>query len=232
MASGQEQRGMTFAGLAPGVIPQQSHVARLALALEGSNLIDAHLGANSGGLALIDVHTGALIVGQFVAIVADAAVAHGQIFALVHAIAIIRGALIDATLASGLVLAIRTILPPVTDLREGNALASPAIKFTGRIAIPWRPIDMAVLLITAIRTVEQSIAGQLASDAAAIVALELIWTTGYAGAILRRLVLAVGTICLAIANPRSVQAGNHIRTLELGCLAYGGAGCAVLLKGG
>lgn len=170
---------MSFTGLTPGVILQESHVARLALALKGSDLVDAHLGANARSLTLIDVHTGVLIGAQFIAIVALAAVTHLQIHTLVHTAAILRGALVDATLSGRLILAIRAVLPAVADLGIRDAQTTAAIEFSGCIASPWRRTNVAHNFITAIRTVPLPVAGQMAGDAALIVALELIRTTGH-----------------------------------------------------
>lgn len=68
---------MPLTGLAACVIVHDPHVALLAFALEGSNLVDALLGADAGGLAFVDVHTAAVVRGQLVARMAFAAVTHG-----------------------------------------------------------------------------------------------------------------------------------------------------------
>jgi len=68
--------------------------------------------------------------------VALAVVTHLQIHALVHASSVLGGTLVDPALASRLILAIRTILPLIADFREGNALTSSTVEFTGGVACP------------------------------------------------------------------------------------------------
>jgi len=160
------------------VIAGIPHVTRFALALESANLIHAQLGADAWLLALIDVHTGVAIGGQLVSLMALADVANQVIDASVHAVTVLGGALVHLTLARGLILAIGTVLVLVTDLGQGNALSTSTVELSGRVAALGLCRQSAVAFIAAIRTIRFPIAGEMSGNAAAISALELIWSAG------------------------------------------------------
>lgn len=143
------------------------------------------------------------------------AVAHWTIYAAMHAATIFGGTFIHATFTRGLVLAIGTILLPVTNLGEGNTLIASAIKLTGGVAALGLCSESAILLVAAVRTVPLTVAGEMTSNAAAIPALELIRAAGDVLAVGRILVVAVGTVAVAVAKPAVVQTGDAILALIL-----------------
>lgn len=225
---------MALIRLASCVIVHDPLVALLAFALEGSNLVDTVVGANAGGLAFVDVHTAALVRGQLVAGMAVAAVTHGQVDTGVHATAVRGGAFINCTLPGGLVLAVGAVLPLITDLGERDALAAAAVKLAAGITGLYRGSSVAVQLVTAIRTVSLPVADQVSGDATAILALELIWPAAHRRTILRRLVVAIGTVLFAVTYPAPMQASDAIIALKLVVLTDTQSGihfdAAVLLR--
>lgn len=217
MASGQEQGGVSLAGLASGVIFGIPHVARFALTLEASYFVYAYLRALSGNFALIDILAVPLVRRQLVTLVAFAVVAHLQIDALVHAASVLRGALVYPALSCRLVLAIRTILPLVADLREWNALTSTAVEFAGCVASslvdPQTQTQSAIPFVAAIGAVLVAVAGEMSWNAAAIAALELVRPAGDVLAVGRVLIVAIRTVAVTIAEPAVMQAGDAILAL-------------------
>lgn len=143
------------------------------------------------------------------------AVAHWTIDAAMHAAAIFGSTFIHATFTRGLVLAIGTILLPVTNLGQGNTLIASAIELAGGVAALGLSSESAILLVATVRTVPLTVAGEMPSNAAAIPALELIGAAGDVLAVGRILVVAVGTVAVAVAKPAVVQAGDAILALIL-----------------
>jgi len=151
--------------------------------------------------------------------VAQAVVTHLQIHALVHASSILGGTLVNPAFASRLIFAIRTILPLIADLREGNALTSSTVEFTGGVASSMghsqTQTKSTIPLVTAIGAILVPVAGEMTRNAAAIAALELIRPAGHVLAVGRVLVIAVGTVAVTIAEPAVMEAGDAVLALIL-----------------
>lgn len=90
---------------------------------------------------------------------AFAAVANRAIYASMHAATILVGTLINTTAARRLVFTIRTVLVPVAHLGQGNTKISSAIKLAGGVTALSLCDNLAILLVTTVRTVPLTIAG-------------------------------------------------------------------------
>lgn len=210
----KQQRRMSLRRLAARQIVRIPLIPIGAFALETPHLIQARLRADARLQTLVHIDARPSVRRQPIARITFAIVTLRRVDALVRTAAVLHATLVHIAAQLRLVLAARTVHNPIAHLRRRNAHAIAAIELRAPVALPALRTLRAVQLVAGIGALGDAVAHQMAGDAGAILALELIGATGGVAARIR-LVVAVRTVGGAVAHPRLVDARDAILALEL-----------------